>query len=344
MNGHPLALVIALADLISLMVCASVALRLFSVLDAWQPASGDRKQLERERDLQLSTHQGRWLFALQSAAGLIFVLAVSSVWPRYVPGAMCGTGVLQAMGPAGLHALIYRVLVILLLYSWRVLQHLDASDPHAPMSEFNGRVLLLCTPLLFMSAFAGYQAFAAIDGQVPVSCCAVVYDRVRSTIGMVPLSAHWPVVWMAGCLFGAAPVALWAVMIGKRPLDFPTGAYVGMGALTAVWVVVAVVALKQGFSAYIYQVLQHHCPWCLFLPEHGCVGFALFGMLAVVSAEGLAAVLCRSAARRHPGLVDAARQRLRLAGLRLLAATLGFVLLAGGPAVVWRIRFGVWLH
>jgi hypothetical protein len=344
MTLHPLALVIALVDTLSLTVCFSAAFRLFKLLPEWQPESSEKRQLKRERDLELSLYQGRFLFRLQAGGTLLVILAISNVWPRYVPGAMCGTGVLQAMGTAGGQALIYRALVLFVLFCWWVLSQLDAHDPSAPLTQLTGRVFLLSVPLLIMSMVTGYQALLTVAGQEPVSCCAVVYDRVYGLDGPGLINRLKPAAWMIICLLGALPAALWAAIQIKRPLFFSLGAYRVMGGYMILWVGVAMMALQIGFSAYIYEVLQHPCPWCLFLPEHGAVGFVLYGSLAVIAAECTAGLIARAVVRNHARLTIAACDRLRRAGVRLLVATVCFVLLAAGPAVIWRIRFGVWLH
>ena len=115
-----------------------------------------------------------------------------------------------------------------------------------------------------------------------------------------------------------------------------------MTGIFLVWAAAAVTALKYGFSAYIYEVLSHPCLWCLFLPEHNLIGFVLFGLLgaATYAIVALAAgcVLCA----RHAHTCTNARRTAQQAGLLLLAGGTAFLLAAGGPALIWRLRFGAW--
>ena len=109
------------------------------------------------------------------------------------------------------------------------------------------------------------------------------------------------------------------------------------------WVAVAGVALVRVLAAYHYEVLDHHCPWCLFLPEHGGAGFLLYGSLLVVALEGPVAWLTACLAHRYPDTADAAGERAVSACRRVLTATAVFALGAGLPALLWRLRHGVWM-
>jgi hypothetical protein len=113
--------------------------------------------------------------------------------------------------------------------------------------------------------------------------------------------------------------------------------------MTVVWVVAAVSALIRVFSAYYYQVLNHHCPWCLFLPQHGFIGFFLFGALGLAIFEAAIAWITDRVARTSPDLAPPALKRCRAAGLRIVIASLVFGGLAGIPPILWRLRFGVWM-
>ena len=109
-----------LLDLLSWLVYLSAAGRLFAALPGWRPDVCDRHQLAREHRLDLAALQGRWLFALQGFYLLLLVAAVTSVWPVLVPGAMCGTGVMQAMGISGYQAIVWRVAVVVVLRCGRL--------------------------------------------------------------------------------------------------------------------------------------------------------------------------------------------------------------------------------
>ena len=118
----------------------------------------------------------------------------------------------------------------------------------------------------------------------------------------------------------------------------------GLMALAAVvWLPVAVVTLVNSLSAYHYGVLQHQCPWCLFLFQHGSVGFPLFAALMVVTFEGPLSFLLPATVRATPAVFPAALDRSRTAASRVIWSLLVFTLLSVLPAIIWRLRFGVWI-
>jgi hypothetical protein len=112
---------------------------------------------------------------------------------------------------------------------------------------------------------------------------------------------------------------------------------------TLAWLPVAAVTLVRILSAYHYGVLHHHCPWCLFLPEHNLVGYPLLAAVAVITVEGLLVFLLPLILKGEKGLLPVALQRSRSACNHMLAALSVFMVLACLPPVIWRIRYGVWM-
>lgn len=139
MTWHPLTLTIWLLLALSWLIYLPLAGRVIAVLPRWRTGQGDADQLRNERWMEAVGFYGRWVLALQAASAVLLVVGISNVWPAYVPGAMCGTGVLQAMGTAGEQALIYDIGVVGVLYGWRVLQRLDASHPRGMLMARNAR-------------------------------------------------------------------------------------------------------------------------------------------------------------------------------------------------------------
>jgi general secretion pathway protein D len=56
-------------------------------------------------------------------------VAIAMAWHRLIPGAMCGTGVLQAMGANGYRAIVFWCITLALLFCWWVLDDLDQPVP-----------------------------------------------------------------------------------------------------------------------------------------------------------------------------------------------------------------------
>jgi hypothetical protein len=332
---HPLVLAILALDTVAALLLLAGAVVAVRVLIGWQPGDAHRAQLQLERRVESASLQGRLAWGLWLMATLIWGIAIAGVLPNLVPGAMCGTGVMEAMGGHGGRALALRLIALALLGGWHLIDRLDRSTPHGDLTEASARGLLLITPIALLSAWHTWGAFARLDTQQPVDCCAVVYDAVAGSGGL--LHGHPPELWLWPTAIGAAmllPLSLRAWRGRAGPM---------LGLLSPLWALVAGGALINVLAAYHYEVLHHHCPWCLFLAEHGRVGYPLFAALAVIIAEGGAAWIASRVAKLRPALAPAAHRRIRRAGIALMLALAVYAWLAVWPALAWRLSRGVWM-
>lgn len=340
MIWHPLTWAFWAATITGALLYGAGALGAMDVALNWAPANADIDQLRREQRAETTALLGHWSLGCLAAAAGLGVVGIALVWQHVVPGAMCGTGVLQAMGTHGGRAMVFWSAALMTLYAWRVLERLDSHHPQGVMTPACARVMIAALPLLALALYYSWQALMRVDSADPVSCCAAVYDQV---LDGPSTSAAWrwltPLFVHAGWAGGATLLAL-ALLRIRIPQS-------GSGALLTgiafFWSVAATVAVKQVWSAYYYQVLSHPCPWCLFLPDHGGAGFFIFGCMAVALAESIALGLADRTRRRFPLLAEPALRRIRVAAWRIALALLGFTLLTTGPAIAWRLHTGVWL-
>ena len=338
---HPLILAVAAADAAVVVLLLMAAFTAARVVTGWRRGEPTREQLRLERRAESASVQGRWAFGIFVLGSLTYVVAVAEVLPAIVPGAMCGTGVVQATNGLADRALGLRLLALLLLGAWRLHDGLDRADPTSPLVPTTARLMLLAVPVAVVAALDTFGSMASLDAQTPVDCCSVVFDQVRSvaeattTAGLSDTTLTNTTIVLGTLL---AALAVWIVATPGRSLRLAT-AILGLTAL--VGVPVAAVALVRVFSAYHYGVLHHHCPWCLLLPEHRLVGFPLFGALLIVLLDGVGAHLAARIAGTEPTLADAGPRRARTAARRVLLAVLVFSALTGGPALLWHLRYGV---
>jgi hypothetical protein len=250
----------------------------------------------------------------------------------------------------GARALALRGLALAALWAWRSLDGVNRAHPRPPSVPLVARWHLLALPLLALAVLATLRALLALDPHVAVDCCQVVYDNfsspadARHSLGLS--DSAW--LWLTG--LGAAALAGLALIAWRRIRS--EGRRAGRGlprgwlilTLTILWLPVAALTLVRVLAAVHYEVLHHHCPWCLFLPEHGAVGYPLFGALIVIGLEAIAFVAVGEAAHRAPGLRVAARQRQRHALQGLVVALLVFLAFSYAPTFLWRLTHGVWMH
>jgi hypothetical protein len=337
MTSHPLVLAVLALHVVGLALLAAAATAAFRVVLGWSPEAASAGQLALERAAEAASFQARAALAALAAGDVVLVAAIATALPTLVPGAMCGTGVLEAMRGAGGYALGLDAAALLALVVWRAIDRLDASRPDAPLATTAATALLVAFPAQLAASIATMQALLALDTHHPVDCCSVVY--ARATPAAASSATEPRLVWIAA--LGAALLLAAAMIARSRP---GPRAALALALVALPWTLLAALALVRVLAAYRYEVLSHECPWCLFLPEHGLVGYPLFGALAVVTGEAVAALTSARVARAAPTTEPAARLRVRDASARIGLATIAFVVLAGWPAVRWYVRFGVWMH
>jgi len=338
---HPLLQAVAVCDGLSAALILYAAWFAIQTLTVWDPASSDRFQLRLERRIETAEIGARFGLGCFFLASALMVIGICHLLPAVVPGAMCGTGVVQGSDGLFNKALLFRAVAVLAGYLWAALARLDRLQPDSPLLILNARFLLLAAALIAAAAFITAEAAMALDLQQPVDCCAVVYDRLRR--GPAVFAPSRPrLLW----IFAVSSLAMLACAAWTAAAD-PSRrvrAAASLCAALAVWVPAAMLALAECFAAYYYQVLQHRCLWCLFLPEHHLVGYPLFAALLTAALEGPVAWAAARVGRSHPQLATAAQRRSRSAAVRVLLAGGVFCGLAALPAVFWRLRFGVWME
>jgi hypothetical protein len=340
MTRHPLLLAVTVGDGLSAVLLLYAAWFAVQTLTAWNPGSSDRVQLRLERRIEAAEIAARFGIGFFFLASALTVVGICHVLPAIVPGAMCGTGVIQ--GSHGLlnKALLFRTLAILAAYLWAALAKLDRRQPDMPLVYLNSRLLLLAVALVAAAAVITAQAAMALDMQQPVDCCAVVYDRLRPEPAEFVPSGMWRPWTYAASSLVLLVCGLWAGAAGSSRRVLAAAA---LCTALAVWVPAAALSLVDCFAAYHYEVLQHRCPWCLFLPAHRMVGYLLFAALLAAGLEGPVALASAKAGASRPQLLAAAQRRCRTAAMRVLLAGLFFSCLAVFPAILWRLRYGVWM-
>ena len=278
MFWHPLLLAIISAEIVALLLLLAAALTSLRTALHWQPQSADSRQLSLEAEVEKASIQGRAAFWLFLFCAFLIVFGIANVFHEDIPGAMCGTGVCQAMAGGAAKLLLYTGLVLLLMQFWYELDRLNRMLVEMPLTEMNARIFLVILPVALLTLMQTYEAFAGIHPHRPVDCCAVVYDQfptLKHASSIAGLDDPW---WI-----GAFIVVSLALLCLSVAMNFSAAAHrklrLALATTSWLWLPVAALTLVNVLSAYHYEVLQHHCPWCLFLPEHGLVGYPLYGAM-----------------------------------------------------------------
>jgi hypothetical protein len=337
---HPLTWAFWAAVLTGTLLYAIAAVRAVNLVLGWAPEGADTDQLRRERHAETVSLLSRWALACLAVAAVIGLTGIALVWQRVVPGAMCGTGVLQAMGIHGSRAMIFWGIALTVMYAWLIMDRLNHYHPLGPLTQSAGRVLISVAPFLTVALLYSWQALMRVDTVSPVSCCAAIYDQVWVEPSDAMTSQHVVTLSVYSSLLSTAVLLGMAALRIRHP---DRGPGTGLGAILLFWIPVTAIAVKQVWSAYYYQVLSHPCPWCLFQADYWCSGFAIFGLMTLVAWEGLALWLADRIRIRQPLLIQPAIERIRRSAWRMTVALIAFTLLTVIPALLWRLRTGTWL-
>jgi len=343
MIRHPLLIAVVVGDLLSLLLWFGAATTAFQIVIKWVPQSAKREQIQLERRAETARLSAKFSLAVFFLSTALLIIGITNVLPEIVPGAMCGTGVLQATDGLVGRALMVRFFVFFIMTLWLTYEKLNLSRPDAPLTRYNARVLLLALPFFLLAVITTLRGILRIDSHQPVECCAMVYDQFGSLatarqIAGIPNTFWIWTFWILTALMLSC--AVWSLRTNRTKGEKATGS---LAVITVIWVPIAAITLVRVYAAYFYQVLHHHCPWCLFLPEHKFVGVPLFGALIIIILEGPISYLAAKIAANFPDLLTRARRRSRLAGLRLLLAAVAYTGMLALPALYWRLLYGVWL-
>jgi hypothetical protein len=109
------------------------------------------------------------------------------------------------------------------------------------------------------------------------------------------------------------------------------------------WTVVALWLVLDVTTRPVYGVLNHRCPLCLFLPEHGLYGYFVFTPVVWALVEASRAWALSAAWTRTQLVAELARNKLRSSTTRLALALAAFLLLSLAPSLIWFARHGTWI-
>jgi hypothetical protein len=342
MYWHPLLMAIISAQTVALFLLLTAGLTSFRTTLHWQPASADSRQLSLEAALETASILGRAAFWLFLFAAFLLVFGIANVFHEDIPGAMCGTGVCQAMGGGSTKLLLFSGLLLVVMQLWYEMDKLNRMQVDIPLTEFNARLFLVILPVAALTLLQTYHTFAGIRPQRPVDCCAVVYDQFQTLLqarSIVGLADAW---WIAAFIFLSILLLGLSVFMSAATVKNPK-LRLALTVLCLLWLPVAALTLVNNLSAYHYQVLHHHCPWCLFLPEHSLVGYPLYGALWFIGLEGVTIFILPRMVSENSQVYGHVLDRCLRAARRITIAEIIFLILALAPAIIWRMRFGVWM-
>lgn len=320
---QPAIIALLLASLVgTLMVAASVPFAV-GVLRRWNTASGSEAQLEMEKRTYLVSTLLVVVLVSELASLVLFVFNADRMSSLFV-GAMCAVGTLN-VNEFGFPALYLKIVVFFAASVWLVLNHVDSRGYDYPLVRVKYGSLLVLAPLMLAAAGVQLAYFLGLRADVIASCCSTLFSG-NTQVTSDKLATMAPEAALA-----ALALALGAVLVlGRRVLSSGRGAIV-YAVASGLAFVVALEAVVAAISVYIYEMPQHHCPFCILKGEYGHVGYALYLPLFAATALGLGGGVAALSAR-VASLAEAGPRIMR----RCVGASMaGFALFAA--VTVWLI-------
>ncbi len=317
-------LALTLGSLVVLFLLALAARTGVRVLRRWNPASDEQGQIRLESEIWLSSTLVAYALGIQILSLALFVLAADE-FAGVIAGAMCATGSLLA-NDFGMPTLLVKLAGVFCYGFWLVLHHLDIQSESYPLVRAKFAYLLALLPLLAADLTLQTLYLANLTPDIITSCCAVVFSAAGAGEGNL--------------LSGFSEGVLLRLFYGTAVMLAAVGGWLrwGRGAAPAVlslldalgwlWFLgLALVAITTVFSAYIYAMPFHNCPFCILQSEYNYIGFAIYGALLTAVFYGFTsqAVLLF---RRRSGLGPAVAAYQRMAGQLSLILLALFLLLA----------------
>ena len=265
---HPAILALLIASLLaSLLVCYAgwYGIR---ILTGWNIRSGSELQLSLERRTYLISTILSYTLAFQVLSLFLFIYTVDHLHVLFT-GAMCAAGTLN-VNNFGYPLLIVKIINCLLAGLWLIINHADTRGYDYPLIKVKYVILLAIAPLVILELFLQSSYFTGLHADVITSCCGSLFSLGKPGF--------------AGDLAGLPGRPMAVAFYAGMAASFGSGLYYYVkgraGSLfsffSSLTFGIAAVALISFFCLYFYELLTHHCPFCILQKEYGYVGYALY--------------------------------------------------------------------
>jgi hypothetical protein len=279
------------------------------ILRNWNIASGSSLQLELERRTYLISVILNYVFAFQIVSLFLYVHTADSLCTLFI-GAMCAAGTLNLNG-YGYPVLGLKILNFLFAGLWLILNYTDNKAYDYPLIRKKYAFLLVCAPLIVAEAVLQARYFLGLRPDIITSCCGSLFS---STSGSV--SADLAAIHPSLMTFFFWSIMAFSAFSGTLFLIKGRGAYL-FSISTALTLAIALASILSFISLYIYELPNHHCPFCILKEEYRYIGYPLYLSLLGAAVTGMGTGII-APFKRIPslsGIVPQLQRRLTLVSL-----------------------------
>jgi len=183
-----------------------------------------------------------------------------------IPGAMCGAGVISS-NEYGEPLLFLKLVVLLFSALWLVLNKKDLLEPISPY--FKKKILYFIALYIFilLEFILSFKFFSGVDTQSLVLCCASIYTEDMHSNPLPLNMTKLQLISVFYILYFM--LMLFAYKKQKKFLALASFAFVYL----------SYYAIVYYFSAYIYELPTHKCPFCMLQSEYNYIGYFIYASL-----------------------------------------------------------------
>lgn len=237
------------------------------------------RQYRLERQSYLVSVIVTFALLIKGGVFLYFIFTLDKL-SNVITGAMCAAGVVTAT-EYGVYLLIVKLLDLFLFGFWLVLNRLDNRHENYPYTRLKFAYFAALFPLIILEFVLFLFHMGGLDPAAIVSCCGVLFSSGNtSLIGELFTIPDRYTLTLFYLLFAAVLLASF-----KKLYPLLLGSVLG-------FLPVAILAIINVFSTYVYELPTHRCPFCLLQKEYTYTGYLgyilLFGGSFLLLAQSLA--------------------------------------------------------
>jgi len=287
------------------------------IVKRWDFESFDTKQFKLEERSYLVSTIISFALVLKIMLLFYFVHTIDAL-SEFVPGAMCGAGVIKA-NVYGNYVLVMGIASVFLSFVWMSINTLDIKATDYPYMRVKNYLFIAIFLFIVVEYVLSWLYFTHINTTQAVSCCSVIYGKVG---GGIPFGLDTTKLLMLFfLLFSLILISVWL------------SSYVVTILSSISFLVVAYYSVVYFFGTYIYQLPTHKCPFCMMQYHYYYVGYLVWGLLF-----GGIFLLCDSMIMKM--FFKTKSNKSLKASLMMLVS---FVLLCSGYVLVYYLENGVLL-
>jgi hypothetical protein len=310
---HPTILALLAGSALVTFMVLYATLPALQIRRRWDLQSGSEHQLALERKTYLVSTLLAYAFGFELLSLFLYIFTAEQLHTFFV-GAMCAAGSLY-VNPYGYPTLVLKLVNFLLAGVWLIINYADNRGADYPLIRKKYLFFLLLVPLFLLETGLQAAYFLNLQADVITSCCGSLFSTARS---LVPASPHF--------LPGLPAKTIFYAVMGATLCSGSYAFLKGRGAalfsvLSALALLVSVMAVFSFISLYIYELPTHACPFCLLQRDYHYVGYPLYLTLLGGGIIGIGAGVL-SPFRKIPslsGVLPAIQKKLILTAVVLWA-------------------------